>query len=1381
MANNILLKKSSVAAKVPTVSDLDYGELALNYADGALYYKTAGNTISRLNPPESIGFAYVAVTGQSTLVADTATGTLTVEAGNGAIIVTSSGTDTLTIAHADTSSVADLSSDNSAGVVLQDIAFTFDTYGHVQTATVATTNLDSRYLQTESDTLATVTTRGATTTNAITVGGLTVNGNSSLAGDVTNVDSITFDLTAAEDPSVGKLYWVSNGGTLHYGLGGGNVHLSIGSQRVTYVRNADSTEIVKGQVVYLFGAQGDRPSVKLAYNTSDVTSAKTLGLAAENIPVSGDGWVMSDGTLDGVNTSAYSPGDILWLGSSPGTYTVTKPTAPNHLVFIGVVQKVNPGAGQIYIKVQNGSELDELHDVSIVSPQNNDSLFYDSAATVWKNYAPSAARTNLGLGTIATQNANSVAITGGAINGTSIGVTTPSTGKFTTLQATGNVTVDGNLTVGGTTTTVSAQNLSVSDNLIYLNSAIETTISNAVGSGTEVVYTTVEVHGYLTGQSVTITGVDPAQYNLVEQTITAVSTNTFTVASSVTGTYVSGGTARAHTNANPDLGWVAGYNDGTYAHTGFFRDATDGYYKVFKGYTPEPDEDQFINTAHASFALADIQAANFRGALVGNATTATTLAGTPTINGVTFNGGSNITITANTTNALTIGDGLSGTSFNGSSAVTIDVNNTVARRSDELYVGTTAIALNRASAAQTLTGVSIDGNAGTVTNGVYTTDTGTVTNTMLAGSIANEKLVNSSITIAGTSTSLGGSITLDTITGLSTTGIIKRTSTNTLAIATAGTDYVVPSGSITGSAGSVANALTLGSYLTGGSYNGSAAITAAVDATSDNTASKVVARDASGNFSAGTITATLTGTASGNLTSASTLTAGNLTGTIPSAVLGNSALYIGTTSIALNRSSASQSLTGVSIDGTSSNITAYTIDQNLGTGNSPTFTNLRATGILYDSTNSAGTNGQILSTTGTGTAWISLGSSVTGSGTTGKIPKWDSSSTLTDSIIVESSNSIGIGKTPSATLDVQGSSVSDGSHSFNAQLADTKAYDASPASGTSVALKYNVAGSYAAMGGWSINKENATDGNFASYFAIHARANGAATTEKVRVTSAGSVGIGTTTPAYTLDVNGGSGFRNDMYIFSSSTYWNDGASYFQAINNSGVGTLKMTDNSSPISLQPSGGNVGIGTTSPAVALDIVSTTDNSSPVLRVQRGGYGYTFGRSASTGDLEIKGEQNNFSGFTFYTYTGGAPVARLRVDNSGNVGIGTTSPSQALDVATGSIAYGTDAVLSTSTLTTTSTTSSQVIASVDATAYRTAKFVIQAIDATGGKYQSQEILAIHNGSTAAHTEYAAINIGGAAATFDVDFSVNVLRLLCTPLSTNSTVFKVQITLLRA
>jgi hypothetical protein len=111
-----------------------------------------------------------------------------------------------------------------------------------------------------------------------------------------------------------------------------------------------------------------------------------------------------------------------------------------------------------------------------------------------------------------------------------------------------------------------------------------------------------------------------------------------------------------------------------------------------------------------------------------------------------------------------------------------------------VFIGTTSVAFNRSSGALSLAGVSIDGNAGSVTNGVYTTDTGTVTNTMLAGSIANNKLANS------------------TISGIAL--------------------------------GSNLAALTIDGYLIGTSYNGSTGITISVDATTAGTANKVVARDA---------------------------------------------------------------------------------------------------------------------------------------------------------------------------------------------------------------------------------------------------------------------------------------------------------------------------------------------------------------------------------------------------------------------------------------------------------------------------------------------------------------------------------------------------------
>lgn len=65
--------------------------------------------------------------------------------------------------------------------------------------------------------------------------------------------------------------------------------------------------------------------------------------------------------------------------------------------------------------------------------------------------------------------------------------------------------------------------------------------------------------------------------------------------------------ANAH-NVNPDIGFTAGYNDGIYHHTGFFRDASDGRWKIFDSYLPEPDESIYIDTTNTSFRIADFQA-----------------------------------------------------------------------------------------------------------------------------------------------------------------------------------------------------------------------------------------------------------------------------------------------------------------------------------------------------------------------------------------------------------------------------------------------------------------------------------------------------------------------------------------------------------------------------------------------------------------------------------------------------------------------------------------------------------------------------------------------------------------------------------------------------
>ena len=155
------------------------------------------------------------------------------------------------------------------------------------------------------------------------------------------------------------------------------------------IKNAESFTITKGQAVYLHAATGNKASVKLAYNTGDPTSAKTLGLVySDSITAGGTGLVITQGVITGVDTKDYLEGDTLYLANTAGNWTSVKPYAPNHLVYIGVVERANQGQGQIYVRPQNGYELDEIHDVNInhnVALANAHILVYNSANSIWEN------------------------------------------------------------------------------------------------------------------------------------------------------------------------------------------------------------------------------------------------------------------------------------------------------------------------------------------------------------------------------------------------------------------------------------------------------------------------------------------------------------------------------------------------------------------------------------------------------------------------------------------------------------------------------------------------------------------------------------------------------------------------------------------------------------------------------------------------------------------------------------------------------------------------------------------------------------------------------------------------------------------------------------
>jgi hypothetical protein len=157
-----------------------------------------------------------------------------------------------------------------------------------------------------------------------------------------------------------------------------------------YVTNDDSVTITKGMPVYAFSGQGDRLTVKRAYNTTDATSAQTVGLVlSTSIAANQKGLIMMQGLLDGLSilpTATWNDGDPVYLGATAGTITKVKPHAPNHLVYLGFVTTASNGsAGRLYVRVQNGYELDEIHDVKIVTPLNNQGIFYNNSNTLWEN------------------------------------------------------------------------------------------------------------------------------------------------------------------------------------------------------------------------------------------------------------------------------------------------------------------------------------------------------------------------------------------------------------------------------------------------------------------------------------------------------------------------------------------------------------------------------------------------------------------------------------------------------------------------------------------------------------------------------------------------------------------------------------------------------------------------------------------------------------------------------------------------------------------------------------------------------------------------------------------------------------------------------------
>lgn len=222
----------------------------------------------------------------------------------------------------------------------------------------------------------------------------------SSTGNVTVADTLSayalqIDTTQTIANEIGKLTWDDGNGTFQFNLKGNNVTLQIGQEEVIRVYNGTGSTLVDGQIVYITGSQGNRLTVGLASASSEVGSSVTIGMVTETILSGAEGFITTSGVVNGLNTLGLTEGAALWLSTSAGQYTTTKPTAPNHGVLIGYVVRAHASAGSIFVKIQNGYEIDELHNVLISSITNGDVLKYDSATTTWKNVPQGSLQTSI--------------------------------------------------------------------------------------------------------------------------------------------------------------------------------------------------------------------------------------------------------------------------------------------------------------------------------------------------------------------------------------------------------------------------------------------------------------------------------------------------------------------------------------------------------------------------------------------------------------------------------------------------------------------------------------------------------------------------------------------------------------------------------------------------------------------------------------------------------------------------------------------------------------------------------------------------------------------------------------------------------------------------
>jgi hypothetical protein len=424
-------KRSAVPAKVPSVGDLVLGELAINTYDGKVYTKKDNGTQSIVEVGADGAGTVTSVSGTGTVNGLTLTGTVTSTGSltlggtlssvsltsqvTGTLPVTSGGTGQtsytdgqLLIGNTATSSLTKATLTAGSGISITNgngsisIASTAGggtvtsvdvgggttglTFSGGPVTTSGTITMAGTLAIANGGTGATTAPTARTNLGAAASGAnADITSMTGITGGISSPDFVQFDTAATVTPATGRLFFNDGEGGLAYTLKGGNVIQEVGQSQQLLVYNGTGATLTKGQVVYSNGAQGQRPTVALALATGDATSARTLGIVAESIANGAEGFVTTLGILENINTSAFTAGAQLYLsGTVAGALTSTKTYAPIHMVYVARCIKSHASSGRLFVTVQNGYEMDELHNVAAQSPANNDGLFYNTTTSLWE-------------------------------------------------------------------------------------------------------------------------------------------------------------------------------------------------------------------------------------------------------------------------------------------------------------------------------------------------------------------------------------------------------------------------------------------------------------------------------------------------------------------------------------------------------------------------------------------------------------------------------------------------------------------------------------------------------------------------------------------------------------------------------------------------------------------------------------------------------------------------------------------------------------------------------------------------------------------------------------------------------------------------------------